>query len=152
MRPTRNDIDNELRAIITADSTDPEAERSARMMIASRQRVTQQLDAQAFARSSRSARAGRKRSLPGRVTVWLSGAVAACIAVIVVSMGTDSRNGAGNTTGTGNNHGTVSTTTVVDEADRAELDMILSETMATVDDVWDRGEVDIDRLIKDRSR
>ncbi len=152
MRPTRNDIDNELRAVITADSTDPEAEQAARMMIASRRRVTQQLDAQAFARRSRSAKAGRIRSLQSRGVLWLSGAVATCIVVIVVSMGTDARNGAGNTTGIGNDQGMVSTTSAADEADRAELDMILAETMATVDDVWDRGEVDIDRLIKDRSR
>ncbi len=152
MSATRNDIDDELRAIITADSTEPDVEHVARMMIADRRHITQQLHAQAFARRSRSAVVRRRRFVQSRGVVWLSGAVAASIIVIVVSLGSDARNGTGYTSGTGIPQSTAATTTVVDEADRAELDMILAETMASVDDVWDRGEVDIDRLIKDRSR
>lgn len=152
MRPTRNDIDNELHAIITSDSTDPDHRQAAHMIIASRERIIEQLDAQAFARSSRSAKVARKRSTQSRGVLWLSGALAACIVVIVASIVNDAPDKPGINTGVDTAQRTDVSSTVADAADHAELDLILAETMTTVDDVWDRGEVDIDRLIKDPSR
>jgi hypothetical protein len=38
------------------------------------------------------------------------------------------------------------------DADLTEVDALVSETLASVDEVWDRGEVDIDRLLTDGSR
>ncbi len=128
--PSRHDVDDELREILGDD---------ADQLVADRQHLRRQLDANAFAQ--RSVRADR-RAWYERPFVWFAGAggaVAAVLLVITLSGGTVTQ------------QQTEAQAVLQVQSERTDIDVLITETLASVDDVWEQGEVDIDRLISERS-
>jgi hypothetical protein len=153
MKPSRHDIDAELREILASDDTNQSEADTADMLIAHRQRISRQLDVQSFARQ-RKIRVQR-RSWFAQPSMWLAGAGSA-VAVVLILVTTSPTNQPSNDSARRvDSHSVVTTDDArmsQSDADLTEVDALVSETLASVDEVWDRGEVDIDRLLTDGSR
>lgn len=153
MEPSHHDIDAELREIFASDDTNHAESEAADMLIAHRQRISRQLDVQSFVRQ-RKARVQR-RSWFAQPSMWLAGASTA-VAVVVLLVMTSTTNQPSNVSAHRVDSHSVGTTSdammVQSDAEFTEVDALVSETLASVDEVWDRGEVDIDRLLTDGSR
>ena len=128
--PSRHDIDDELREILGDD---------AGQLVADRQHLRRQLDADAFAQ--RSVRAHRRAwyERPFVLFAGAGGAVAAVLLFITLSGGTVTQ------------QQTEAQAVQQAQSEHADVDVLITETLASVDDVWEQGEVDIDRLIGERS-
>lgn len=125
-----NDVENELRELLGDD---------ADQIVASRQHLRRQLDADAFAQ--RAIRV-RRRAWYEQPFVWFagaSGAVAAVLLFITLSGGTITQ------------QQTEAHAVQQVQSEHADVDVLITETLASVDDVWEQGEVDIDRLLTERS-
>jgi predicted metalloprotease len=87
--------------------------------------------------------------------MWLAGAGSA-VAVVLILVTTSPTNQPSNASAQRvDSHSVVTTDDArmsQSDADLTEVDALVSETLASVDEVWDRGEVDIDRLLTDGSR
>jgi predicted metalloprotease len=87
--------------------------------------------------------------------MWLAGAGSA-VAVVLILVTTSPTNQPSNDSARRvDSHSVVTTDDArmsQSDADLTEVDALVSETLASVDEVWDRGEVDIDRLLTDGSR
>lgn len=126
----QNDIDNELRELLGND---------ADQLVASRQHLRRQLDADAYVQ--RPIRV-QHRAWYEQPFVWFAGAggaVAAVLLVIAMSGGTVTQ------------QQTQPQADVHVQLEHADVDVLIIETLASVDDVWEQGEVDIDLLITERS-
>jgi len=148
MHDKRTEIENELREILSTEDADGQT--AADMMIAHRQRLAQQIGAQAFAR--RSAKHTPARRWSARTSIWLAGAGGAVATVLVIVL-------AGIQTPQQQHDAQqqiiaqtqLPTASQSSADDGADVDALVRETLASVDEVWERGEQDIDRLISDRS-
>ena len=83
-----------------------------------------------------------RRAWYERPFVWFAGAggaVAAVLLVITLSGGTVTQ------------QQTEAQAVLQVQSERTDIDVLITETLASVDDVWEQGEVDIDRLISERS-
>ncbi len=125
-----NDVENELRELLGDD---------ADQLVASRQHLRHQLDADAYAQ--RYVRVHR-RAWYEQPFVWFTGAGGAVAAVLLfITM----------TGGTVTQQPTDAHAVQQVQLEHADVDVLITETLASVDDVWEQGEVDIDRLIRERS-
>lgn len=148
MHDKRTEIENELREILSTDNADGQT--AADMMIAHRQRLAQQIGAQAFAR--RSAKHTPARRWSARTAIWLAGAggaVATVLVIVLASIQTSQQQHSAQQHIIAQTQRPTASQSSSDEG--ADVDALVRETLASVDEVWERGEQDIDRLISDRS-
>lgn len=127
---SHHDVDSELREILGDD---------AHPLLSGREHLRRQLDADAFAQ--RAVRVHR-RSWFQQPLVWLSGAGGAVVAVLIFIAISD---------GTPMQPQTDAQAVQRVHAEHADVDVLIAETLASVDDVWEQGEDDIDRLLTERS-